>query len=334
MRSIWIILLTVLTCSKTNAQYKNLVLEGGGVRGIAYVGVVQALEEVNALKEIENISGTSVGAITAAFLCIGYTSSELERELSSLKIQHFNDGKGIFIGGIHRTNKRFGWYRGEKLTAWVNEMIEKKTGVADLTFGELAAMADTNDKFKKLYITATNLTQQCAQTISHINYPDMRIADGIRISASVPLYYAAIFMDKEGNVYQKPPKDKTVDVMVDGGFIANYPIHVFDDRFPLEATLGIRLDESEQIQQDTCGYRTLVPYPIDGFKDYIGAFYNLVIENLNRNELTEDDWKRTISVSTCGIGPKVKKLSNQEVDTLITSGYNSTRKYLQNFESF
>jgi NTE family protein len=329
-----ITLLLICLSSVYFSQYKNLVLEGGGVRGIAYVGAIQAFEEANLLHDFENVSGTSVGAISAAFICIGYTSTELKRELSSLKIQHFNDGKGIFVGGIHRTNNRYGWYRGEKLTSWINELIFKKTGIENLTFGQLHELAETDDSYKNLFVSVTNLSQQAAQVISFENYPDMRIADGIRISASIPLYYSAMFIDSVGNVYNKPPKNIAVDVMVDGGFISNYPIHVFDDRFEMNETIGLRLDEAKQIAEDTSGKHQLAPYEINDLKDYIGAFYNLVIENLNRHDLTDEDWRRTVSISTCGIGPKVKKLANEEIDLLINSGYQSVKNYLSNSESF
>lgn len=327
MRSLLIGILLSFSCLHYG-QIKNLVLEGGGVRGIAYVGAIQALEEFNYIQNIENISGTSVGAITAAFICIGYTSDELKLELSSLKIQQFNDGKGIFVGGINRMNNRYGWYKGEKLTEWVNELIEKKTGVEDLTFGHLKQMSDTSSDYKNLYVSVTNLSKQCSEVISFENYPNMRVADGIRISASIPLYYSAVFIDELGNVYNQPPKDTPVDVMADGGFLANFPIHVFDDFHNSTSTIGLRLDEDDQIEQDSSGNHNLAPYEITDFRDYVGAFYNIIIENLNRSELTEEDWNRTISISTCGVGPKVKKLSNEEIDALIQSGYSATLAHI------
>ncbi|HSC39848.1 MAG TPA: patatin-like phospholipase family protein, partial [Chitinophagaceae bacterium] len=43
------------------AQYKNLVFEGGGIRGIAYAGAVRALEESGRLGAVERTAGSSVG---------------------------------------------------------------------------------------------------------------------------------------------------------------------------------------------------------------------------------------------------------------------------------
>jgi hypothetical protein len=53
----------------------------------------------------------------------------------------------------------------------------------------------------------------------------------------------------------------------------------------------------------------LVDKDVDDFRTYINAFYVMVIENLNRNTLTEVYWERTISVSSVGVEPRIKKLS-------------------------
>lgn len=41
--------------------YKNLVFKGGGIRGIAYVGVIEVLDENDILQQIERVAGTSAG---------------------------------------------------------------------------------------------------------------------------------------------------------------------------------------------------------------------------------------------------------------------------------
>ena len=63
---------------KADLDFKNLVGEGGGVKGICHCGVVQVLEELNILKNIDKFAGSSAGSIIAALLAIGYTSDELK----------------------------------------------------------------------------------------------------------------------------------------------------------------------------------------------------------------------------------------------------------------
>lgn len=57
-------------------QYRvGLVLSGGGVRGIAHVGVLAALRAAGV--EPECVSGTSAGAIVGALYAAGYSSAEM-----------------------------------------------------------------------------------------------------------------------------------------------------------------------------------------------------------------------------------------------------------------
>ena len=48
-------------------RYRNLVMEGGGIRGIAYGGALLELEQRGVLAGLRRVGGTSAGAIQAAF---------------------------------------------------------------------------------------------------------------------------------------------------------------------------------------------------------------------------------------------------------------------------
>ncbi len=58
----------------SNIKY-GLVLSGGGVRGLAHVGAIKALEEHGISPEY--ISGASAGAIVGTFYAAGYTCEEM-----------------------------------------------------------------------------------------------------------------------------------------------------------------------------------------------------------------------------------------------------------------
>lgn len=64
------------------------------------------------------------------------------------------------------------------------------------------------------------------------------------------------------------------------------------------------------------------------FPDYIGAFYNIVLENLNRNTLKPEDWQRTISINTLQFSPKIKKLSAVQKEQLLQSGQRAVQDFL------
>lgn len=76
----------------TAANVHYLALEGGGGKGVTYLGAIRALENMGVLpinidspgtNQIRGISGASAGAITAMFLAMGYTSTELQAVLSN-----------------------------------------------------------------------------------------------------------------------------------------------------------------------------------------------------------------------------------------------------------
>lgn len=53
----------------------GLVLSGGGVRGVAHIGVIKALLESNIVPDV--VSGSSAGAVVGALYCNGYTPEEM-----------------------------------------------------------------------------------------------------------------------------------------------------------------------------------------------------------------------------------------------------------------
>lgn len=315
-----------------HGQYTNLVFEGAGIRGVAYAGVIQELEQRDMLTAVRRVGGTSAGAIAAMTLALGYSGKDIEDIIYKTKMQRFNDGRFFFVGGLSRMNKRYGWYRGKAFTKWLEEIIARKTGNADITFQELH---DRN--FRDLYVTGTSLNNQKLVVFSHQTYPVMKIKDAVRISMSIPLYFEAVCIDSLGRVVDNRRAQGNYDIMVDGGFTGNFPVFLFDSvntanglvqRTADMHTLGFRIDTPGQITSDAA-QKGLAPVEISRFKNYMGAFYNYVIENLNRAALTPDDWKRTVSISSGDVGPKIKKLSVQEKDMLMLNGRTALQQYLQ-----
>jgi NTE family protein len=322
------------------ATIKNLVFEGGGIRGIAYTGALTELNNRHILDSIERVAGTSAGAIAATLYALGYNPEEISRLISELKVKSFADGKWIFIGGTRRLIKNFGWYRGEKFNKWIGQLIKKKTGKENISFDELHKLREKNNTFKDLYLTGTNLSQQRVTIFSHETYPAMEVRTAVRISMSIPFYFQAIVIDQKGKIITNRKEYCNGNVMIDGGLIANFPIHVFDYKKYLSSggdstiinnqqTLGLRLDKEIQISHDRQALG-LAPVEIVKFKNYVEAFYNIVIENLNRQNLTEADWKRTISINTAGIGPKIQSMSDEEKNRLIESGKRGVIEYFEN----
>lgn len=100
--------------SPANVHY--LALEGGGGKGVTYLGAIRALESMGVLpinidsrgsNQIRGISGASAGAITAMFLAMGYTSAELQAVLSNPStFTGFFDGPDIGLWkSVNRQNR-------------------------------------------------------------------------------------------------------------------------------------------------------------------------------------------------------------------------------------
>jgi NTE family protein len=320
------------TVSSQEPGIKNIVFEGAGMRGIAYCGAIHELESRGMLSSIEKVGGTSAGAVTALCVSLGYSAAEITDLLYSTNFSKFIDGRFFFAGGINRMNRYFGWYRGEKFIKWLEKIIVKKTGNADISFEELYERG-----FKDLYITATILNAQKLVVLSRKTYPRMKVKDAVRISISIPLYFEAVFIDKEGKTFRHPKNKQGLDIMVDGGFIGNFPIKIFDSVGSItgkesvivnNATLGFRIDNDNQIENDK-QHKELAGMPVNNLKEYGRAFYNMIIENLNRQNLSDSDWKRTVSISDGAVGPRIRKLSKAEIATLIENGRIATNNFFK-----
>ena len=78
-------------------QFKNLIFEGGGVKGIAYVGAIKVLEEKGIMSNIVRVGGTSAGAINAVLVGLGYTSAQTLNIMNKLNFKKFmDDDLGVF----------------------------------------------------------------------------------------------------------------------------------------------------------------------------------------------------------------------------------------------
>lgn len=327
-----------ITPCRSQVIYKNLVLEGAGVRGFAYSGAFSVLDSLGILQSIERVGGTSAGAIEATLLAIGYTPAELNEAAYNAPLKHFNDGAWLIFGGFNRFHQQFGWYKGDRITKWIGALIAAKTGNENITFGELHQLR-LQKGYRDLYITGTDLTFQCLRIFSYENYPNMRIKDAVRISASIPLYYEAVLIDDSGKVYQKQQDDKQLHVMADGGLLSNYPLFMFDsarympahsDTLPCRLenpeTLGLLMELPEQIEYSK-HIRGNYPLEIKTVHQYFKAIFRTAVDKANPEASGLYSTKRTIMIDDLHLSPRVRKLSRKTIDALIESGREGVRRY-------
>ncbi|NGX59353.1 MAG: Photosystem I assembly protein Ycf3 [Chlamydiae bacterium] len=184
---------------------QNLVFKGGGAKGIAYIGALQALRKENIFGEVQRFAGTSAGSIIATFLAMNFSLEELEELLSTTDLTTFLDHplsstekvKGaikknvsvssafklfsyIFDGikspinfAIEPLKAMFkelwsttGICEGEAFRSWIDAKIEKKTEKKNCTFGEFQQLILQGRGFKHLHIFAMQLS---ALEVFHFN---------------------------------------------------------------------------------------------------------------------------------------------------------------------
>lgn len=332
-------------------HFKNLVFEGGGVKGIAYVGALEKLDEEGILKDIERVAGTSAGAMVAVLVGLGYTAKEIGDILWEINFQNFMDSSW----GVIRDTKRFitdyGWYKGDFFRNLMADYIEKKTGNGEITFQELA----DEKKYLDIYLMGADLSTGYSKVFSAAHTPDVKIADAARISMSIPLFFAAVKgVDGDDHVY------------VDGGLLDNYAIKVFDRNNYLfdqqnarkteyykkinekmkarnkrmrsispvneyvynKETLGFRLDGQEEILTYIDPNATPATKEIKSLFTYTKALVTTLIEFQNNVHLHSDDWQRTIYIDSLGIKPTDFSISDQKKQALVDSGRDFTQAYL------
>ena len=196
----------------SNYNFRNLVFEGGGVKGIAYGGALYELEQMGVLSGIERVAGTSAGAITAVLLAVGYDHKEVSDIVAGTNFNDFADDSLGIVRDAERFISDFGWHKGDFFRKWVGKLISNKKGKKDLTFKELNESGNS----LSLYLIATNLSDQVSEIFSHEHTPEVEIRDAARMSMSIPLYFKCV----------RHGKDR--DIMVDGGVVWNYPLNIFD----------------------------------------------------------------------------------------------------------
>ena len=78
------------SCTITPApSAKTLILAGGGVKGVGYIGAYKAMQQSGVLKDVSLIGGSSAGAIMGAFIAAGMDATLLEQTCSNMNYLNF-----------------------------------------------------------------------------------------------------------------------------------------------------------------------------------------------------------------------------------------------------
>ena len=267
---------------------------GGAIRGLAYVGTIRALEELDI--EYDIIGGSSVGSIFATLLACGYKSYELENLFMKVNFELFKDihlgfGKGLALS------------RGGIFVDWLNELITSKAGnnaKKNLTFKDLE---------QDLVVITTNLKAFKTQEFSKFVTPDFDIADAIRVSSSMP-------------GLMPPFKFNGAD-LVDGDLQKASPMWRLTDSLNNSKSriLEFRLegDCTNEAKSPISFINTIYSCVTDVATDFVSEIYG------------DNDRYDCVRINTGGIFFADFNLNKEARRNLINSGYEQTMKYFKEY---
>lgn len=161
---------------KNKSLEYTCIFGGGAIRGISYVGALKAIEEIGI--NLNTIAGSSVGAVFASLLAVGYSTDELEYIFMHVNFELFKD---IHFG----FGKDFALSKGLIFLDWLRELIEKKYYGNDYKKGENPPVK-FSDLDKNLIVITTDLTNFKYKEFSKFATPDVEIAYAVRISSTMP----------------------------------------------------------------------------------------------------------------------------------------------------
>jgi NTE family protein len=226
----------------------DLVLSGGGVKGVGLVGAVVGLLGAGYLPQ--RISGTSagsiVGAIVAAAAQSGTMSGARVKELAlQLDYQKFLDPGPVervpLVGPSLALLRGSGIYRGDYARNWVRSQLAD-LGVS--TFGDLAIDDDElppEQRYRLVVTVADVTTGQLIRLpwdyrrVYGLDPDEQSVADAVRASMSIPFFFRPVSLRSAAGL---------TSTLVDGGVLSNFPIDSLDrtdGKAPRWPSFGITL---------------------------------------------------------------------------------------------
>lgn len=212
-------------------QSVGLVLSGGGAKGIAHIGVIQALEDNDI--PIDYITGTSMGAIVGGLYSIGYTPDEMLQLLLSREFSYWSTG---------RIDENLVYYFAK--TEPTPVMVSVPVSLGDSTSvtkfpSSLISPLPMNFAFMDLF---SAYTAQCGGDFDRLFVPfrcvasdvknkhkvvcgNGQLGDAIRASMSFPVVFQPIEMDSV--------------LLYDGGIYDNFPVDVMRSEFAPSIMIGV-----------------------------------------------------------------------------------------------
>ena len=323
--------------------FKNLILKGGGVRGISYLGALSVLYDKEIISQIERVAGSSAGAITALIIALNFdkeTTVDIANSLDFKKVpqtpsffatrdandpEHFEEEAmprglvntfaniGTTVNEVKYLFNTLGMHTSEYIYNWFDDQVAKLVGKRGGTFKEFVEAGG-----KDLYITVTNISSNTSHVCCAETTPDLEVAEAVRTSMSIPIFFESIVFE---NIYFK-------GYFGDGGVMNNYPINLFDKGLePNPETLGLFIYATPSEQRVPENY---------GLKNIIGDLIASLLEAQDwQFARQKEDVVRSIQISSLGISATdfdIEK-GDEKHTKLVNEGTRATNAFLKAYEA-
>ena len=294
-------------------MYADLVCKGGGVKGIALVGALLYFEECGYIWK--KVAGTSVGAIVASLVAVGYTAKEIYDIMLKIDYREFADKNTLqsipLIGPPISLFYSKGIHAGDYVENFLSEKFEQK---GKKYFKDIYENGES-----KLKVIASDVTRHKLIVLPddlveyNINPMEFEIAKAVRMSLSIPFFFEPVILNKKGNP----------SYIVDGGLLSNFPIWIFDvsDR-PRWPTFGLNLYNN--VQSSNSNHHGLISYLMDVIETSLSTSEEIYFKDC--------DCVRIVNIPTLGISTINFDITKEEMTSLFNSGYNSAKSFLKTWD--
>ena len=287
-------------------QFKNLVICGGGIKAYSLNGSFKALNNLDKMKYIEKISGTSAGALYGVFVACKCTNKEIDEYTVKFYDELTTYSEGAIQQGYNMFNK-LGLHDNKNIYNVVDNLLFDKFGQRKMTMKQLY------DQTKIEFTTvATCLTTGKAVYMNYITLPDIEVAEAVMMSTAIPFYFVQVKW--HGMVY------------CDGGTVDNFSIDYYDyanGRFNNE-TLGLHFKEagSENPHNET-----------DSVLKLLTVIENAELENNEAQSIQQYDKRFIVEINVGNVKATDFDLTEKQKQMLLTNGYNAVVNFFAKYDA-
>jgi len=232
----------------------DLVLEGGGVKGMGLVGAITTLTSAAEPYAFHRVAGTSAGAIVASMLAAGYSAAEMNTIMTDLDFSRFEDNPGLFARHFEQVGEGLGLvmhdglFMGQVLHDWIRQVLAAKDvhTWGDLKDDDPGSSLPPEQRYKLVVIVSDVSRGRMLrlpwdyQPLLGVDPDTQPVADAVRSSAGIPFFFRPFHMTASPDV----TRGHGEILCTDGGMLSNFPVSIFDrtdGKPPRWPTFGIKL---------------------------------------------------------------------------------------------